>query len=159
MRQHSRTVILVVLAMVLGTAAPAAAHGKDGLQVTRGTFATLAGGIDLGYQVEGAAIMVRADDRTVVKVRVRGLDPSTVYPTHVHNASCAGTPPGGGHYQHEIGGPVDAVNEIWPVVTTNDSGSGWGSAVHRHRARPDAMAIVIHYPPDTSIRLACLDLG
>ena len=51
------------------------------------------------------------------------------------------------------------MNEIWPVVTTNDSGRGWGSAVHRHRARPDAMAIVIHYPPDTSIRLACLDLG
>jgi hypothetical protein len=90
---------------------------------------------------------------------VRGLEANTTYPAHVHNAPCSATPPGGSHYQHQVGGPVDAVNEIWPIVTTGSAGRGFGSAWHTHRARPDAMSIVIHYPPDTSIRLACADLS
>jgi len=102
--------------------------------------------------------MVRFAESTFVAVRVRGLDPATSYPTHVHNAPCSTIPPGGSHYQHIAGGAVDGVNEIWPVVTTNERGAGWGTAWHDHRARPDAMAIVIHYPADTSIRLVCIDL-
>lgn len=159
MRIRTHAVVLLAMALIMATAAPAAAHGKEGTVVTRGTFLTLPGGVDLGYEIGGVAVMVRSDDRTVVKVRVSGLDANTTYPTHVHNAACSATPPGGGHYQHEVGGAVDAVNEMWPVVTTDDLGRGRGFAIHDHRARPDAMAIVIHYPPDTSIRLACLDLG
>ena len=156
--------LIVVIALVVVAAAPAAAGtgARRHAEVTKGTFVTLPGGADLGYEVEGRAVMVRMPwrgGRTFVAVQVRGLDPTTAYPAHVHNAPCSADPPGGSHYQHEIGGAVDDVNEIWPAVTTNAAGNGRGWATHRHWARPDAQSIVIHYPANTSIRLACADLS
>lgn len=156
----ARRIVLLLAAVALVFTVASPAQGSGAL-VTSGTFVTLTGGADLGYAVEGRAVMVRtpADaGRTRVMAWVRGLDPDTTYPTHVHNLPCSATPPGGSHYQHEVGGPVDAVNEIWPVVTSNAFGAGRGTAVHDHWARADAMSIVIHYPSDTSIRLACADL-
>lgn len=102
--------------------------------------------------------MVRVDDRTLVGVHVRGLSGSTTYPTHVHNAPCAAPTYGGSHYQHGPSGGVSAVNEIWPTVQTNGQGNGLGLVTHAHRARPDAMSIVIHQP-GTNNRLACVDLN
>ena len=103
--------------------------------------------------------MQTADDgATLVVVRVRNLAPNTTYPVHVHNQPCSATPPGGGHYQNVVDGPVDPVNEMWPVIETNRRGRGVGFAVHDARAREDAQSIVVHYPDDTSIRLGCLDL-
>jgi Cu-Zn family superoxide dismutase len=132
------------------------------VEVSHGRFETLPGGADLGYDVRGGAIMFRADRHggaTVVVVRARGLDPATTYKTHVHNQPCSSTPAGGGHYQHQVGGPVDAVNEIWPTITTDALGRGVGFATHDERARDDAQSIVIHYSEDPTIRLACLDLS
>lgn len=156
--------LLIVIALLVVAAAPAGAGTgiHRHADVTSGEFVTLTGGAELGYEVEGRAVMVRVPwrhGRTFVTVRVRGLDATTAYPAHVHNAPCAGDPPGGSHYQHEIGGAVDDVNEIWPVVTTNADGRGRGFAIHGHWARPDAQSIVIHYPANTSIRLACADLS
>jgi len=156
--------LIVVIALVVVAAAPAAAGTgvRKHAEVTKGAFVTLSGGADLGYEVKGRAVMVRVPwrhGRTLVAVHVRGLDPATVYPAHVHNAPCSADPPGGSHYQHEVGGAVDDVNEIWPAVTTNAVGSGRSWATHGHWARPDAQSIVIHYPADTSIRLACADLS
>ena len=159
-----RTPFVGVAAMIaiatLNPAPASAGSHRDGqaAEVTHGQAVTLPGGTDLGFDIDGHALMVRTRDHTFVATRLRGLDASTTYPAHVHNAPCADTPPGGGHYQHVIGGPVDSVNEIWPTVTTNHRGRGWGHATHDHRARPDAQSIIIHYPPDTSIRLACIDL-
>lgn len=160
---------ILVAALGLTAAAPsvtaaAPAHGGAlrSVEVTHGHFHTLQGGTDLGYRVSGSAVMVRSNrqgGRTTVLVAARGLDPDTTYPVHVHNQPCSATPPGGSHYQHVVGGPVDAVNEIWPAITTNRHGRGTGYATHGARARADAMSIVIHYPPNTSIRLACLDLA
>lgn len=150
--------LVMAAALVVAVAAPASAGGAD---VTSGEFVTLAGGANLGYDISGHAQMRRAPGeggKTIVTVHLSGLDANTTYPTHVHNASCDGTPPGGGHYQHQIGGPVDSVNEIWPVVRSNAGGEGLGIATHAHWARPDAMAVVVHYPANTSIRLACVDL-
>lgn len=129
-------------------------------EVTTGQFHTLQGGIDLGYDIRGRAIMIRFGrlEQTAVAVGVKGLDPHTTYPTHVHNQPCSFAPPGGSHYQHDVTGAVDAVNEMWPVITTGRNGSGIGHAWHEHLARPDAQSIVVHYPPNTSIRLACADL-
>ena len=157
---HGRKLMQVTMAvaLVMLLAVPAAAGGAG---VTSGDLATLQGGADLGFEITGRVVMRRVPGdagKTLVVVQVRGLDPNTVYPVHVHNAPCSATPPGGGHYQDQIGGPVDPVNEIWPTVETNAAGNGLGVAVHGHRARPDAMAVVIHYPPATSIRLACADL-
>jgi len=154
-----RTIKLVGAgALFLALVVPANAGGAV---VTSGDFATLSGGADLGYDIDGRAVMVRIpahDGTTFVAVRVRGLDPRSTYPTHVHNAPCSATPPGGSHYQDEVGGAVDADNEIWPTVNTNAQGNGAGYARQDNWARPDAMSIVVHYPEDTSIRIACADL-
>ena len=150
-------VLVVVAALTVGMAAPASANHGIKAKVTTGEFVTLQAGSDGGYTVEGRAIMVRILHMTFVLVRARGLDAATTYPTHVHNAECADPTFGGGHYQHNVGGNVNDVNEIWPFVTTNDNGRGKGFAWHRHRARPEAMSIVIHHP-DTLARLACADL-
>ncbi len=141
-------------------ALPATIAQADPATVTSGTFRTLPGGTDLGYDITGHATMVRVarTDTTRVRVHVQGLDADQVYGVHVHNAPCSAMPPGGGHYQHEVGGAVDPVNEIWPTITTNAAGAGAGHALHHHVARADAQAIVIHWPENSSVRLACLDL-
>lgn len=144
-----------------GTVTQASRPEVDRPEITSGKFQTLAGGVDLGYDITGRATMIRFgpdDGNTVVVVRLRGLDANLSYPTHVHNQPCDFTPPGGGHYQHVVGGAVDSDNEIWPTVTTNRRGKGFGVAVHDWRARSDAQSVVVHHPPDTSIRLACVNL-
>jgi Cu-Zn family superoxide dismutase len=156
------TIVLTAAGLSLTEAAPAStpADADDHAIVptTTGEFDTLPGGTDSGYDVEGRAAMIRLPHRTLVSVHVEGLDADTTYPAHVHNAPCSAIPAGGGHYQHEVGGTVDAVNEIWPIVTTDQHGRGHAQVAHAHRARPEAQSIVIHYPLDTSIRLACVDL-
>jgi hypothetical protein len=158
---RNRRILILALAvgLLLALAAPATAATRRHIEVTKGKVVTLEGGHDLGYSLRGRAAMIRFADATFVVVRIKGLDPDTTYPTHVHNAPCSDTPPGGGHYQNEVGGAVDNVNEIWPVVTSNSYGRAWATAWHGYHARPEAMAIVIHYPLDTSIRLACIDLS
>jgi len=158
MKRNRRPLAILAAALLLLTVAGPATAG-DSVEVTKGKVQTLQAATDLGYTLAGGAVIVRFGEATFVAIRVRGLDPATTYPTHVHNAPCSSTPQGGSHYQHIEGGPVDDANEIWPAVTTNERGNGWGTAWHGHRARPDAMAIVIHYPADTSIRLACIDLN
>lgn len=125
-------------------------------QVSQGPLQTYATGLERGYVIEGHAQLVRnAAGRTLALVQASGLAPNTTYPVHVHNAPCA-VNNGGGHYQHEVGGPVDAINEIWPGLTTNAAGYGAGKAFNDFSARPEAQAIVIH---DTDgARIACADL-
>ncbi len=160
----SRSVLLVVsvvIGLMVASTTAVSAHGSAGThpaEVTSGSLLTLQGGVDMGYSIRGHAVMVRVGDRTVVGMYVRGLEARTTYPAHVHNAPCAAPTFGGSHYQHLVGGPVDAENEMWPAVDTNRRGAGFGWAAHGHRARPEAMSIVIHYPTDTSVRLACVDL-
>lgn len=146
-------------ALVAGLAAPTSAGADPGAEVTSGRFRATALGEERGHDVRGGAVMIRNDadgGRTIVVSVVRGLDPDTTYGSHVHDAPCAAG--GGGHYQHEVGGDVDPVNEIWPTIRTNAHGNGRGVATHEHRARPDARSIVIHDPSDGG-RIACLDLG
>ncbi|HEX9855694.1 MAG TPA: hypothetical protein VGC47_10290 [Acidimicrobiia bacterium] len=156
-----RMAVTVAALAVLGAVSttPATAHTRA--EVTAGRFHTLPGGEALGYHVTGLAVMVRTSAHggtTSVVAAVRGLDPNTTYPSHVHNAPCSATPPGGGHYQRQVGGAVDAVNEIWPTITTSAAGNGLGTASHGDWAREEAQSIIIHYPANTSIRLACVDL-
>lgn len=156
------TIRLLGAALLLALLVPTTAVSADqAATVTRGTFTTLAGGGDLGYDIGGHATMVRSPAlaTTRVRVHVSGLEPDATYGVHVHAAGCDSTPPGGGHYQHEVGGAVDAINEIWPTITTNAAGVGMGQAVHEHVARADARAIVIHWPGNPAVRLACLDLA
>ncbi len=150
--------LMTAAALAVALAIPVSAGGA---QVTSGRFETLPGGVERGFDVNGFARMVRSpahNGSTYVTVRVSGLDANTTYGVHVHNLPCDADPPGGGHYQHIVGGAVDAVNEIWPAFTTNAAGIGVGRAWHGHWARPDAQAVVIHWPDDPSVRLACADL-
>jgi Cu-Zn family superoxide dismutase len=102
--------------------------------------------------------MVRtADGKTIVQVYLTGLHPHVAYEAHVHNLPCS-VNSGGGHYQHIVGGPVDAVNEIWPGFTTNAAGNGNGHAVNDFTARPEAQSVVIHDPDAANARIACADL-
>jgi hypothetical protein len=164
MANRAKRIAVLAAAVAVTVAIGADPAGATGAEVTRGEFQTLPGGAALGYDLAGFAVMVRTpagdDGTTIVTVHLKGLDPDFAdYPTHVHNAPCAATPAGGGHYQAVVGGPVDPVNEIWPTVNATPSGVGRGSATHDHWARPDAQSIVVHYPDNTSIRLACADLG
>jgi Cu-Zn family superoxide dismutase len=150
------TLAATVLLSVTVAASPAQAGSAA--QVTRGSFQTTSTGLARGFDITGHAVMVRSDTgggRTLVVSVARGLEPASTYGSHVHNAPCSTG--GGGHYQHEVGGAVDAVNEIWPVLHAQTSGVAQGMAVHGHRARPEAQSIVIH--ASDGARIACLDLG
>jgi hypothetical protein len=152
-----RIALVAVVAMiaVLLVATQAEATGVD---VTVGRFETTVAGQEDGYNIRGFALMIRTprgpDGRTHVRVFVRGLDANMTFPSHVHNGAC--DTGGGSHYQHDVGGLADAINEIWPTITTHRRGFGWGSASHSHWARPEAQSVVIHHPDGT--RLACAQL-
>lgn len=144
---------LIALVLFLALAFPGLASGGE---VTRGDFQTYASGPGLGYDISGHARMTRtADGKTIVSVHAVGLLPNTAYGVHVHNKACNDNN-GGGHYQDVVGGAVDAVNEIWPLFTTNAAGIGNGYASNNFRARPEAQAVVIHAPGGA--RIACADL-
>lgn len=144
---------LIVLVLVLALALPGLASSGE---VTRGAFHTYASGPGLGYDISGQARMTRtADGKTIVSVHAEGLLPGTDYGVHVHNRACNDNN-GGGHYQDVVGGAVDAVNEIWPLFTSNAAGIGNGYAANNFRARPEAQAVVIHAPGGA--RIACADL-
>jgi hypothetical protein len=146
-------VALLALALALALAWPAWAGGGE---MTQGSLHTYAAGLERGYTITGQVVMLRAvSDMTRVSVHAAGLAPNTPYPVHVHNRGC-GDANAGGHYQHVPGGPVNAVNQIWPGFTTNTAGIGNGKAVNAFRARPEAQSVVIH---DTDgARIACADL-
>ena len=153
----------VVAASVLITSMGATAAPPVNLQlpinspaVTSGELHTFAAGLTRGYDISGFATMVRtASNKTIVDIKAFGLMPETTYPSHVHNKACNDAN-GGGHYQNEIGGPVNSTNEIWVTFTTNNQGIGEGFAKNDFYSRPEAQSIVIH---DTDLaRIACVDL-
>jgi hypothetical protein len=153
-RRFKIPVVLYIVVLLLLLVAPVLA----GAQVTRGEFYSYASGPALGYDVTGRAQMERTGaGTTLVQVHVTGLRPGVSYGVHVHNLPC-GVSSGGGHYQHIVGGPVDAENEIWPLFTSNDAGIGNGNASHVYSARPEAQSIVIHDPDAGNARIACADL-
>ena len=132
----------------------------DEAQVTEGMPVTTQAGVERNYDITGKAQMKRFGDagKTMVDLNVKGLHPNEKYPVHVHNLPC-GEKGGGGHYQHEKGGKVDDVNEIWLTFTSDASGAGSSQAEHGHVARPDAQTIVIHDSTPDKARIACIDLG
>ena len=149
---------MIVVFLLVAIALPALAAGGSKVSgvVKRGNFRTFATGVDRGYQITGHARMTRTgDEKTIVSVHVTGLAVGTAYGSHVHNKACNDAN-GGGHYQNIVGGGVNAVNEIWPLFTTNEAGIGNGNAKNYFRARPEARSVVIH---DTDgARIACADL-
>lgn len=104
----------------------------------------------------GAALLVRVDGGSLVSLQVSGLNPSTMYPAHVHNLPCAQQ--AGGHYQHVMDGGVNATNEVWPTLMTDDAGQGRSFVSVDKVLREDAVAIVVHDQAAPNPKLLCADL-
>lgn len=136
-------------------------NSNEEAQVTEGKPSTTKAGIERNYDITGKASMKRLASgdtgKTMVDLRVEGLQPNAKYPVHIHNLPCA-EKGGGGHYQHEKVGNVDDVNEIWLTFTSDSSGVGSSQAEHGHVSRPDAQSIVIHDSTADKARIACIDL-
>lgn len=150
--------ILALAALTMVAALPVAA-ATGGRVVTDGRFSEFAAGPDLGYDdITGRTRMVRNPrGRTIVAIRVYGLQPNTTYGSHVHAAACA-VGDANGHYKFDPLGPATPPNEIWPgPFTTDFRGRGIARTVVDAIAGPDAVSVVIHAPDGSKI--ACADLS
>lgn len=111
-----------------------------------------------GYDtVGGRALMaIQTDGATRVDVQLTGLPAGIAMTAHVHAAPCAYQ--GGGHYKIDPA-VLDAVeeNELWLHLDTSAEGIAATSAAFAHRARGDALSIVLH-DPASGAKMACADL-
>jgi hypothetical protein len=139
-----------------------AASGDGGMDASSSALAFAQGGsvsvLDGGTSnAKGAALLVRTDaGHTLVSLQVSGLNPDKMYPAHVHNLPCSMQ--AGGHYQHTTDGGVNATNEVWPVLMTNDAGQGRSFVDVDKVLRSDAVAVVVHDPDAANAKLLCADL-
>jgi hypothetical protein len=141
-----------------------AASSDGGLDASSGALAFAQGGhvsvLDGGTSTaQGAALLVRTDaGHTLVSLQVSGLSPDKMYPAHVHNLPCSMQ--AGGHYQHAADGGVNASNEVWPALLTNDAGQGRSLVDVDRVLRADAISIVVHDPDAANTpKLLCADLS
>lgn len=115
---------------------------------------------------DGAAARIQsvalADGRMRTTLHLTGFAADRTYGAHGHVAGCAQA--GGGHWQFDPTGAVDAVNEIWLDVTTNASGNGHATAVHDQQFRPGTGpgSVILHRHATDAAgkagdKLACLD--
>ncbi len=104
------------------------------------------------------AIVFGVRERTVIRMKVSGLEPDTTYPTHVHRFPCD-IDQAGPHYKIDPTIP-DTVeeNEVWPFVTSDATGNGTVELDVPHSLRGDAQSIVIHDPNNNNAKYACADL-
>jgi len=145
-------------------AGPASA-GAERSSSLHGVFVETSTGSAAGYDIHGSVKMTIGPAGTVVKVNVSGLDPDTVYGSHLHNGTCASG--GGGHYQEVEGGAMVPPNELWlssggAGLVPNRGGvaHGAGSATWAARVSSElsnARSVVVH-EPGSGARIACADL-
>ncbi len=153
-------VLGLTLTMLTMLALPASA----GAARTRGEFNKFSAGLtDPNYAaITGHAQMVRTgSDSTIVTIHLEGLLPNTTYDSHVHAQACS-VGAAGGHYKidQSVAGTIPS-NEIWPgPITTDEFGVANGQAkAGDHRARADAVSVVVHRPGPTPNKIACADLA
>lgn len=85
-----------------------------------------------------------------------GLEADTEYSAHVHSGTCAEG--GGPHYLQDPAGEDIAENGLWPAITTNAEGMGYGMSMQEFAVTEDARSVVIHQPDEDGTRIACGDL-
>lgn len=113
----------------------------------------------------GASAVVRAIEtgsgRTVATLHVRGIAHSTDFAVHAHTGACGSNPlDSAGHYQHEVGGAVDDVNELWLGFSTNPAGNGSAQAVVEWEFRTgEARSVTFHDPARGGKRVTCLPVA
>ena len=133
---------------------------------TTGTFSTSGPAWTYdGVVPAGATARVSAVETgsggTIATLHVRGLPASTEFLVHAHTGGCTADPAASqGHYQHEVGGPVDDVNELWLGFTTNRAGNGAAqSAVDWQFRDGEANSLTFHDPARNDKRVACLPVA
>lgn len=152
---------LLLAATAIVAASPSASQaGTHPGGAVHGEFNEYASGPSLGYDhISGHAKLVRTGDgRTTAKVKIKGLNPETIYGVHVHAGPCADLGP---HYFFDTAvpdGDGPAGDEIWPgPVITNKKGHAHGKTAVGATAGPTAASVVVHAP--TGERIACADLS
>ena len=163
---------MVALTVLVGSLAVSTLVSAKAHEKYRGDFGSYfpTSGDTHDATITGRALMKVGVDTTKVTAELEGLDPALVYSAHLHDKRCADG--GGGHYQNEIGGAVDWVNEIW--LTTFDTGFGIVAAEGTNEAKAtgaadwsarttstdpessNALSVVVHAPGGA--RVACADL-
>lgn len=154
--------VMLVMGVTAGTAPTAGA--VESSSSLRGVFGVTAAGVELGYDINGSAVMVINSVGTNVKVALAGLDSAKVYGSHLHNGACGDG--GGGHYQDVEGGETTPPNELWVVTSgtvVESDGNGFadaaGSAMWQARISGTGTlgrSVVLHEPGGA--RIACADL-
>lgn len=164
-----------VIGAVLGLAALAAVvvpATSAGAATAVGRFATLPGGVTMGFDISGVALLNRTAGGTSGRVVIVGLEPGVTYAAHLHNAACSAANPGGGHYQNAAGAGAAPPNELWfsstsdpfAGITANRAGVAVGRASAEWVARPEAKSVIIHFIPSGGTtgggpKIACADLS
>ncbi len=163
-RRSLRTTLPVaavaVAALAVSSAGPAAASH---IVKAEGRFATAGPAYTYNTVMvpEGARARLRVVKiggvRTHAVLIVRGLPANTTYAVHAHTGPCSANPMSSeGHYQHQPGGPVDALNELWLGFTTNAGGVGVAHAIVDWDFRDDDSSESITFHQGGPARVACL---
>lgn len=125
-----------------------------------GTIAPFAAAEAIDQGIGGSVTMMRDGTGTHVSLNLTGLDPATIYGSHIHAEPCEVTD-GGGHYKIDPT-VVDVLeaNELWPAVQNYESGSMSTTYNSAHKARFDAQSLVVHRTVDdvTKPKVACANL-
>jgi len=156
---RSNIAVATALALTMGGLFAAELARADHRPVTRGEFHEFAVGASSGMDIGGDARMIRTGGgRTLVRIKVTGLDPGIEYASHVHAAPC-GVGEADGHYMHVPGGGTTPPNEIWPgPITADRHGVARGDTVADFVAGEAAVSVVVHRPGPTPNKIACADL-
>lgn len=124
--------------------------------IATGGFRAIAPYTNIG----GRALMVRTlDGNTNLSISITGVSPTVMYTAHLHAAPCQFA--GGGHYKIDPAVTTTVeTNELWLKGTSTDGGVVTSLASFTHKARGDALSVVIHDPNSATpgAKMACADL-
>lgn len=128
----------------------------SGTVTATGKFAPFASASTKDSTIMGTATMVRDMTGTTVTLAATGMDPGSMYMSHVHAFPCA-VNTAGGHYKLD---PTNTMtvesNELWPSLM-----AGAMPLKSPQVARPDAESVVIHRADPMAMappKVACADL-
>ncbi len=132
---------------------------SDATPAAHGTFKAFAAAETLDQTIGGTATLERSTAGTTVTLGVTGLDPASMYMSHVHQYPCD-VSDAGGHYKIDpTVMTADEANELWPDLGDTTAGTATGMTTFTHRARLDGASVVIHRTSaDMAPKVACATL-
>lgn len=144
--RHPRQLLLPLSVAAAAVALAACGGGTSGGNDTvSGTFAAVAGAPSAYADVGGEAVLTRSGGGTEITIELSGLEPETGYVAHLHTEGCAGSDPGGPHFQFEKGGSEEPPNEIHFEFESNAAGEGKAIArSDREVPQGEAGSVVVH---------------